>query len=314
MRKVIILAVATTALFSSTFTPSASAASNPKAGATCTKVGKTAIYKGKKFTCVKSGKKLVWNKGVVIPKLVATPSPIATKPASQSPSVTPLPSVSPSATVTASPSASSAPSASTTTSPPPSPKTSETPSASPTPSTTPTTPASASPSPSNSSAASPSASATSKAEPAAAPHAGTVEDPQLFNTFLAKNGIKVKVNKVTDNVSELVCKSELIHDGCDFGGAVDADSESRFIEIVITVVNNGTETWIPAIFGLYKDDEYFGGDFIVDGDIPGVLELEVGQSVTLNSYIALPNDIDFKNCLFFISESSSEEAFYIEVK
>lgn len=146
------------------------------------------------------------------------------------------------------------------------------------------------------------------------PHAGTVEDPELFNTFLTKNGIKVKVNKVTDNVSELVCETELIHDGCDFGGAVDADSESRFVEIVITVVNNGLETWIPAIFGLYKDDEYFGGDFIVDGDIPGVLELEVGQSITLNSYIALPSDIDFRDCLFFISESSSEEAFYIEVK
>jgi hypothetical protein len=106
---------------------------------------------------------------------------------------------------------------------------------------------------------------------------------------------------------------ELIHDGCDFGGAVDADSTSRFVEIVITVVNNGTETWIPAIFGLFKDDEYFGGDFIVDGDIPGIIELEVGQSITLNVYSAISQEVKLKDCLFFISESSAEEAFFLKV-
>ncbi|MGI9199312.1 MAG: hypothetical protein ACR2I9_06400, partial [Candidatus Nanopelagicaceae bacterium] len=50
-------------------------AANPKAGTSCPKAGNTQIYAGKKFTCVKSGKKLVWNSGVVInstPK--ATPS------------------------------------------------------------------------------------------------------------------------------------------------------------------------------------------------------------------------------------------------
>ena len=35
-----------------------------KAGAKCTKVGITSITSGKTFTCIKSGKKLVWNKGV----------------------------------------------------------------------------------------------------------------------------------------------------------------------------------------------------------------------------------------------------------
>jgi hypothetical protein len=35
-----------------------------KAGAKCTKAGITSVAAGKTFTCVKSGKKLVWNKGV----------------------------------------------------------------------------------------------------------------------------------------------------------------------------------------------------------------------------------------------------------
>ena len=43
-----------------------------KAGAKCTKTGKSKVVKGKTFTCIKSGNKLVWDKGVnkatLIPK------------------------------------------------------------------------------------------------------------------------------------------------------------------------------------------------------------------------------------------------------
>jgi len=34
-----------------------------KAGAKCNKAGITEVVKGKSYTCVKSGKKLVWDKG-----------------------------------------------------------------------------------------------------------------------------------------------------------------------------------------------------------------------------------------------------------
>lgn len=39
-----------------------------KAGSKCSKVGATSTVAGKKFTCIKSGKKLVWNNGVAIKK------------------------------------------------------------------------------------------------------------------------------------------------------------------------------------------------------------------------------------------------------
>lgn len=39
-----------------------------KAGAKCKKVGAIATVSGKKFTCIKTGAKLVWNKGVIIKK------------------------------------------------------------------------------------------------------------------------------------------------------------------------------------------------------------------------------------------------------
>jgi hypothetical protein len=68
-----------------------------KSGDTCKKVGTTATANGKKFTCVKSGKKFVWNKGVAIPK----PRPSTTSSPSSSPST--VPTVAPTPTPTPTP-------------------------------------------------------------------------------------------------------------------------------------------------------------------------------------------------------------------
>ena len=72
-------------------------AATPKAGSTCQKLGTTQNYKGKLFTCVKSGKKKIWDKGVTIlaaPRSTpsATPS-IVSEPKIES---SPAPSTSPS--------------------------------------------------------------------------------------------------------------------------------------------------------------------------------------------------------------------------
>ena len=47
-----------------------------KTGAACTKAGSTSTISSKKYTCVKSGKKLVWDKGVSVVKPAAIPAPI----------------------------------------------------------------------------------------------------------------------------------------------------------------------------------------------------------------------------------------------
>ena len=56
-----------------------------KPGTKCSKAGATSTFNGKKYTCVKSGTKLVWNKGVA----VAKPAPVTTP--MPSPSATPTP-------------------------------------------------------------------------------------------------------------------------------------------------------------------------------------------------------------------------------
>ena len=54
--------------------PISTYAAGPKPGAKCTKAGLSQISNGKKYTCIKSGKSYVWNKGVVVPNPKPTPS------------------------------------------------------------------------------------------------------------------------------------------------------------------------------------------------------------------------------------------------
>ena len=80
--------------------PIATAAVKP--GDTCKKVGQTSTSSGIKYTCVKSGKKLVWNKGVEVkkPTPVATPTPTPVATPTPTPVATPTPTSTPTPTPT----------------------------------------------------------------------------------------------------------------------------------------------------------------------------------------------------------------------
>ncbi len=84
MRRILTIVVASTLLLAGLTTPAQAA--TPKAGAACAKAGITQVVKAgtktTKFTCVKSGKKSVWNKGVVT---IAAPAPTPTPTASPTP-------------------------------------------------------------------------------------------------------------------------------------------------------------------------------------------------------------------------------------
>ena len=91
-----------TLLLLAPLTPSISS-TPPKAGAICSKAGITKNYNGKKFTCVKSGKKLVWGKGVAIKKPNPSPTPTPISTPTPTPNPTPVPTPSPIPTPTLSP-------------------------------------------------------------------------------------------------------------------------------------------------------------------------------------------------------------------
>jgi hypothetical protein len=91
-----LVGISVLAITAALISPIQSFAAAPKAGTACTKLGSTSIAANKKFTCIKSGKKMVWDKGVAVAKPVTVAPSAAT---SSSPSPSPSPVVSPAATI-----------------------------------------------------------------------------------------------------------------------------------------------------------------------------------------------------------------------
>jgi hypothetical protein len=75
MRKASVL-VSVLVFATATVANQALAASSPKPGAKCAKLGQTQVVGNKKFTCTKSGSKFTWNRGVTV-QVKATPSAAA---------------------------------------------------------------------------------------------------------------------------------------------------------------------------------------------------------------------------------------------
>ena len=92
MRKRLIILIS--ALIVGVLVAPASTAAAPVTGKACSKSGQVQLYKSKNYTCIKSGKKLVWSKPIaVVPKAKETPTP--------TPSATPIPTPTPSGFVSA---------------------------------------------------------------------------------------------------------------------------------------------------------------------------------------------------------------------
>ena len=60
-------------------------------GSTCKVLNQKVVYQNKTYTCVKSGKKLVWNKGVAVKKPAPVPTPTQSVTPTTTPSATPTP-------------------------------------------------------------------------------------------------------------------------------------------------------------------------------------------------------------------------------
>jgi len=60
-------------------------------GSTCKVLNQKVVYQNKSYTCIKSGKKLVWNKGVAVKKPTPRPTPTPTQSLSTTPSPSPTP-------------------------------------------------------------------------------------------------------------------------------------------------------------------------------------------------------------------------------
>ena len=73
-----LISTALISLFTLASSQLAFSASSVLAGAVCKTFNQTKVYQNKKFTCLKSGKKLVWSRGVALPEPIVNPTPTPT--------------------------------------------------------------------------------------------------------------------------------------------------------------------------------------------------------------------------------------------
>ena len=77
MKKILALVVSLSCIGAAISTP---ANAGVRAGTTCLKLGSKSITSDKKFTCIKSGKKFVWDTGVLVSKVATKPASSASTP------------------------------------------------------------------------------------------------------------------------------------------------------------------------------------------------------------------------------------------
>ena len=141
------------------------------------------------------------------------------------------------------------------------------------------------------------------------------ENPADFGIEIIKGDISVTVDGINEEVSEAVCEADSSNEACideDGSGVLDPESESRYVEVILTIINDSKTTWIADQLTLQIDGETFYFTSVYSIDSLEGLELEPGYMVTGSFYVLLPNEIDSAESLIIYGNSEEETTFFFK--
>ena len=141
------------------------------------------------------------------------------------------------------------------------------------------------------------------------------ENPADFGIEIIKGDISVTVDGINEEVSEAVCEADSSNEACideDGSGVLDPESESRYVEVILTITNDSKTTWIADQLTLQIDGETFYFTSVYSIDSLEGLELEPGYTVTGSFYVLLPNEIDSAESLIIYGNSEEETTFFFK--
>ena len=141
------------------------------------------------------------------------------------------------------------------------------------------------------------------------------ENPADFGIEIIKGDISVTVDGINEEVSEAVCEADSSNEACideDGSGVLDPESESRYVEVILTIINDSKTTWIADQLTLQIDGETFYFTSVYSIDSLEGLELEPGYTVTGSFYVLLPNEIDSAESLIIYGNSEEETTFFFK--
>ena len=141
------------------------------------------------------------------------------------------------------------------------------------------------------------------------------ENPADFGIEVIKGDISVTVDGINEEVSDAVCEADSSNEACideDGSGVLDPESESRYVEVILTITNDSKTTWIADQLTLQIDGETFYFTSVYSIDSLEGLELEPGYTVTGSFYVLLPNEIDSAESLIVYGNSEEETTFFFK--
>jgi len=144
---------------------------------------------------------------------------------------------------------------------------------------------------------------------------GSEEAPADFGTEIIKGDVSVTLDGINDDASDAVCEAEATNEACideDGSGVLDPDSESRYVEVTLTITNNSKTTWIADQLTLQIDGETFDFTSVYSIESLETVELEPGYVVTGSFYVLLPNEIDSADALIIYGNSEEETTFFFK--
>ena len=146
---------------------------------------------------------------------------------------------------------------------------------------------------------------------------GTEESPADFGVEVINAGISVTVDAINEEVSDAICEAYSGNEACldeDDMGVFDTETESRYVEVVLTITNESDSTWVADQLTLQFDDELFDFTSVFDIDSLEGLELEAGDSITGSYFVLLPNEIDSSEALVIYGNTEEEITFFFKAQ
>jgi len=147
--------------------------------------------------------------------------------------------------------------------------------------------------------------------------AGTEENPADLGTEVINAGISVTVEAINEEVSEAICEVDSSNEACiDEGGAgvLDAELNIRYVEVVLTIKNANSTTWVADQLALQIEDETFDFSSVYSVDSLEGLELEPGDVITGSFFVLLPKELDSVDALIIYGNTQEEITFFFKAK
>jgi hypothetical protein len=147
--------------------------------------------------------------------------------------------------------------------------------------------------------------------------AGSEKKPADLGEEIIKAGLSVTVDAINEEVSDAICEADSANEDCldeNGTGVFDPESESRYVEVLLTITNNSTSLWIADQLALQFEEDIFDFTSVYTIDSLEGLELEAGDSITGSYFVLLPNKLDSSQSVVIYGSTEEEINFFFKAK